>query len=132
MPGAMGSVNAGSGRSSEVDADVDSLRRVRLGQRDLGVAREAHQLRLLVGGHGREVRHVACRHHHQMAGVVGIEIEDDVTAGAANQEEIGLRRITAGAEDTGWCLFAGAGHVLESPGSPQTFHTSLKFEVRSL
>ena len=35
--------------ASEVDADVDALRLVRLGQRHLGVAREPHQLGQLVG-----------------------------------------------------------------------------------
>src|SRR5262249_10808186 len=39
--------DAGAGRAAEIDADVDPLRRVRFGERDLGVAREAHQLRAL-------------------------------------------------------------------------------------
>src|SRR5829696_4003628 len=50
--------DAGAGRPAQIDADVDALRFVRLGQRHLGMPGQSHQLRLFVGGRRLQTRNV--------------------------------------------------------------------------
>ena len=51
---------------------------IRLGQHALAELRQQRHLVQLVALEQRELRDVAMRHHHQVAGVVGKHVEDDV------------------------------------------------------
>ena len=79
--------HAGAGRLAEVDPHVDAMRSVGLGQRDLGAARQLDQLAQLLVGRRRQRRHVAVRHDHQVAVVVGKQVEDDEAGRAAEHDE---------------------------------------------
>ena len=73
------SSDAGAGRPAEIDADVDALRRGRPRVSAISARRvNAHQLvQLVAASASASVGDVPVRHHHQVAVVVGIEVEDD-------------------------------------------------------
>ena len=115
--------DAGAGRSAEIDPDVDSLRRIGLGERHLRVPRQPHQLRPLVARRRGERRHVAVRHNHQVTVVVRKQIEDDVRDTAANEDQLIAAGFVAATEDAaGIAAAARAVHVREAPRRPQAFH----------
>ena len=70
--------DARAGGPAEVHADVDALRRKGLGQHALRQLRQQRHLGQLVARQRRQRGDVALRHHHQVAGVVGEHVEDDV------------------------------------------------------
>ena len=118
--------HAGASRAAEVDANVDPLRRVRLAQRHFRMPRQPHQVRLFGGRRDRQARDVPVRDDHQVTVVVRVQIQDGVTGGSADEDEIVARGISAGAEDTAVGAAARAGHVLQSPRSPKVFHGKVK------
>ena len=74
-------------RLAQVDPDVQALRIERLTQRDLAQARELHHLVQLVGLCIDEGGDMTVRHHHQVAVVVGEQVENDEAGGAAKNDE---------------------------------------------
>src|SRR5687767_13878082 len=118
--------DAGAGRRAEIDADVDSFQPVGLAQRGLASLREQAHLVHLAGRELRERGLVPVRHHHQVAVVIGVKVEDDVGELALEDEEILIERGCAGrlagaqAEDAP--LWFGVGHVLQPPRRPKMIH----------
>ena len=108
--------DAGAGRTAEVQADVHPLRVVDLGERHLGQPRQARDLDQLVVGEPGQRGDVTRRHHHRVAAVVGIQIQDDERGAAGVQDE----RLRLGAvdvaEDAAGRLTLVARHVGVAPG----------------
>ena len=65
-----------AGDSAEVEADVEGVRPADLAQHAHRLLRRGHQLGHLVGGEVLELGDVPVRQHHQVAGVVGVQVED--------------------------------------------------------
>jgi hypothetical protein len=113
--------DAGASGPAEVHPDVDALRPVHLGQRDLGALRQQRDLGQFLRGEAGQRRDVAVRHHHQVAAVVRIQVEDDERVRPARDDErlVGAARHVA--EDAG--LGGGsAGHVGQPPRGREAFH----------
>ena len=79
------------GRLAEIDADVDALRLVGLASARFShsCVRSRHLVQL-VGVSDASDGRVPVRHHHQVAVVVGIEIEDDVAGRAVRRRSSGV------------------------------------------
>ena len=71
--------DAGAGRTAEIDPDVDALRLVRLASATLSARCVSSAISFNSSAvSSRSRRDVAARHDHQVAVVVGIQVEDDV------------------------------------------------------
>jgi hypothetical protein len=57
-----------------------------------------------------------------MSVVIWIEIENDVAALAAQDDEVEIAARGRVTEDAGGCWNLSGGHVRKSPGSPQAIH----------
>ena len=88
-------LDAGARGLAQIDADVDAVRPVRLGSAPSRTNRASVISSACSSGCQRVERaEVTVRHHHQVAVVVGIEVEDDVgSAGraAATQVDVAAR-----------------------------------------
>ena len=101
--------DAGARRLAEVDPHVHAVRRVGLGQRDLATRRVSSiSSQSSSGVAARQRGDVPVRDHHQVAVVVGKEIEDDEAGRAA--KTISDRIDLQGAAEHA-AVLDGAGHV---------------------
>ena len=80
--------NAGPGCTPEVQPDIDPLRSVGVGESDLGIPREPDDLAQFFVARLSERGDMAVRYHHEMAVVVGIEVQDDEGVRTARHDEV--------------------------------------------
>ena len=113
-------LNTGTRRLSKIDSDINPLRPVRLAKRKFAPLGQHTHLDHLLRRERGEAADVPARHDHEVAVVVGIQVEDDVAHASLEDHqgrvfrELGLR-----AEDTAG-VPVGARDVLQPPGGPET------------
>src|SRR5262245_36617893 len=113
-------------RLAKIHADIEAVRLVRFEECRLGTLNQHADFSELLDREISERRQVAIRHHHHMAVVVWIQVQDDV-AGVALEDDQRARFGFAGrlAEDAAG-LGLAAGDVLKPPGRPEAIHEKSK------
>src|SRR5947207_2606861 len=77
----------------------------------------------LVSGRSLERGDVPVGHDHQVAVVIGIQVEDNVAETAPDEHEIVGVRVVAITENAAGRRAARAGHIGETPRRPKTLHS---------
>src|SRR6266446_7019263 len=75
--------SGGSGSFSQIHAEIDAVRMVKIAQNDLHSLGEGHHFLRCGGGEFVELVQVSVGHEHDVAVGVGERIENDVTVGPA-------------------------------------------------
>jgi hypothetical protein len=79
--------HAGTGRFAEVDADVQAVWLIRLGDGDLGPLREHREFLQLGRFQRRQRGNVAVRDNHEVPVVIRIKVQHDVRGRAGMDDE---------------------------------------------
>ena len=116
-------VDAGAGSGAEVDADVEAVGAEGGVDGGLEALEHSHHLEGFVVGEVLQPAGLAVGQDHEVAGVVGINIEQGEAALAAGEDEVGF--VVGALRDAGEdvsLVFLAIFHVKIAPRRPEMFH----------
>lgn len=122
--------NTGAAGAAEIEAHIEAIGSNRLGKDILGKGDQVHHLEAFIRFHVLNMGHFAEGYNKEVAGVVGIAVEEEVVEGGAVDDKCFPviaegRKIAKGALDAFHGILPG-GDVVHSPVCVQYVHAGRK------